>query len=68
MSDIGRGICNVGRWYVIVGDAESLFLSEASCMEGISSEIVISGASRTYESGGSKHKLKVQVNVAQLHT
>jgi hypothetical protein len=51
-----------------VGDAESLFLSEASCMEGISSEMVISGASRTYESGGSKHKLKVQVNVAQLHT
>lgn len=48
---IGIGICNVGRWYVIVGDAESLLLSEPSCTEGVSCEVVISGA--LCESGGS---------------
>lgn len=47
MSEIGRGNCNVGRWYVIVGDADSLLSGEASCTEGV----VISKAS--YECGRS---------------
>jgi hypothetical protein len=29
-----------------VGDAESLLVSEASCMEGVSFEVVISGGSK----------------------